>query len=289
MNNSSTHKTSVLNEQERKSIAAKLKSKDPTLSDKDKIKYQRMSMITTKMTTFFKPKPKKDAQENTLLKSDVTQSSTQQQCTTAESMNTAVLSETGTGKSQGKLQKVLCEGIFPDFRKISDVYDFGSLLKAYGCYRSISANSDYKMGMCGSFYQCFARECNRGGAVIRDAKLPSHFFCVSCFKLYKSARRMKLKQIIKDSAIKIIAVEMACSKKIDLTPIDYKALKDYKNMPRQCMTEAGLLLVRKAESAYRYYENIQKLISSKATSSIKTSNDFVPCKDAFIDQFAKMY
>jgi len=60
-------------------------------------------------------------------------------------------------------------------------------------------------------------------------------------------------------------------------------------MPRQCMTEAGLLLVRKAKSEHRYYENIQKLISSKATSSIKTINDFVPCKDAFIDQFAKMY
>jgi hypothetical protein len=191
VNNSSTHKTLVLTQQERKRIAAKLKSKDPTLSDKDRLQYRRMSMATTKMTPFFKPKPKKDAQENTQCKSDVTQASTQQQCTTAESTNATVVSETCMGESQGKQEKVLCKGIFPNFRQTSDVYDLGSLLTAF------SANSDYKMGMCGSFYQCFACECNRGGAVIHDAKLRSHFFCVSCFELYKSARKMKIKQIIK--------------------------------------------------------------------------------------------
>ena len=39
VNNSSTHKTLVLTQQERKRIAAKLKSKDPTLSDKDRLQY----------------------------------------------------------------------------------------------------------------------------------------------------------------------------------------------------------------------------------------------------------
>lgn len=66
-----------------------------------------------------------------------------------------------------------------------------------------------------------------------------------------------------------MAVEIACNKKIDLSQMDHKQLKDFKNMPHRYLSEAGLLLLQQAESDWRYYKNIQTLISSKATSSVR--------------------
>ena len=57
-NKSEKHKSNVFNEKERKRMQAKLKSKDLKLSMKEKPKYQQISMATTKMQLYFKPKKK---------------------------------------------------------------------------------------------------------------------------------------------------------------------------------------------------------------------------------------
>jgi len=164
------------------------------------------------------------------------------------------------------------------------------MLSAYGQYHSVSSDSDYKMGMTGSYHQVFARECDRGGASPLEPKFMAHYFCGFCYNLSRnSSRKKEIAQIIRESGGKLVAVEIASRKKIDLTPSDYKALKDFRNTPRKFLSEDGLLLYDQAESERRYYESIQTLISSDATSSVKTHNSFVPSKDDFIGQFIELY
>eukprot|EP00956_Cyclotella_meneghiniana_P010341 scaffold14318_cov102-Cyclotella_meneghiniana.AAC.1 len=163
-------------------------------------------------------------------------------------------------------------------------------LSAYGRYRAVPSDSDYKVGMCGPYYNVFARECNLNGAQPRDTKYPAHYSCVKCHDLFKnSKRKKKITQGINNSGSKLIHVEIACRKRMDLTPTDYKTLNDFKNYSKQHLSEDGLQLYDQSESERRYYENMVHLMKSKATSSVKTKNDFVPSKDDFIAQFTPLY
>ena len=97
----------MLNKQEWMYIAKKLNYNEPTLSDKDKLMYHRMSMSASKMTNVFKAKPK-----------------------IAAPNSDGALPQTASGK----LCKVVCEEIFPNFHQMKDACNFGSLLTTYCHY-----------------------------------------------------------------------------------------------------------------------------------------------------------
>ena len=155
--------------------------------------------------------------------------------------------------------------------------DFVSLLSAYGRNRAVTADSDYTMTMASFYHQLFAHDCKRDGAVPRHPNNMSHFSCVSCIKHFKNiTQKKKISQTIRESANKIIAATIACSKQIDLTPIDNKQMRDFTRMPGKHLSETEMLLMNQVESEVCYYDSKQKLIDLKRTAEVKTDNDFVP-------------
>jgi hypothetical protein len=118
----------------------------------------------------------------------------------------------------------------------------------------------------------------------------SHFSCVSCFNVFKNTTwKKKISQTICESANKIIAATVICSKWIDLTPIDYKQMRDFTRMLRKHLSKTGMLFMDQVESEVPYYDSIQKLIDSKGTAEVKTNNDFVPSLDDCLRKFNWIY
>lgn len=187
------NKMNTLNLEEFMSVPAKLKKKDHTLLANEILKHEWMNLVTSKMTSFFKSMSKNKATNNGEPKT-----------------------------SSGKQRIVVCNGVFLDYRKGKKPYNFGMLLSTFEHYCAVLSNSDYKMGMSDSHHQVFAHECNHGEAAVCGIKLPSHFICIACFNLFKDKpHKRKSIQTIQDSPTKIMAVEIACNTKIDLTPLDH--------------------------------------------------------------------
>jgi hypothetical protein len=294
------HTNAVAREKEKKRLSDKVKSKDPTLTDNERLAFVRLSKVGSKVSSYFfkKPKEKKPPDsainQNSLAAASIDLTQDQDGCEgtpgNLKSPDVGSLKSPDVSSSQ-KQRRVTCEGVYVDFRKTDDPGSFGMKLSAYGRYRSVPSASDYKVGMCGPYYQVFARECNLNGAQPREpTKHPAHFFCAKCHDLFKNRnRKKKITQGINQSGSKLIDVEIALRKRMDLTPTDYKTLNDFKNHPKKHLSEDGLQLYDQSESERHYYENMVDLMKSEATSSVKTSSDFVPSKDDFIAQFNTLY
>jgi len=173
------HINAETKEKEIKRISDKVKSKDPTLTDKERLALARMSKVASKVSTYFLKKPKaKDPPERLLTQ----RSPAVDQRSPAVASIAAAASidltqdqdlDEGTAKSPEK-RRVVCEGVYVDYNKTDDPGGFAMNLSVYGRYRAVPSDSDYKVGMCGPYYNVFARECNLNGAQPRDTKYPAH-------------------------------------------------------------------------------------------------------------------
>eukprot|EP00956_Cyclotella_meneghiniana_P041875 scaffold243064_cov36-Cyclotella_meneghiniana.AAC.1 len=168
------HTDAVAREKEKKRISDKVKSKDPTLTDNERLALVRLSKVGSKLSSYFskKPKAKKPPDkppdsannQNSPAAASIDLTQDQDGCESTpgnlkspdvgslKSPDVGSLKSPEVSTSQ-KQRRVTCEGVYVDFRKTDDPGCFGMKLSAYGRYRSVSSESDYKVGMCGSYYQ----------------------------------------------------------------------------------------------------------------------------------------
>ena len=158
------HTNNVAREKEKKRLSDNMTSNDPTLTDKERLALACMSKVASKVSSFFHTKPKeKKPPDSTLNQRSPAAASidlSQDKDGHEGTAKSPEMPDDGSLKSPDvsyqKQRRVMCEGVYIDYKESNDPGAFGMKLSAYGRYRAVPHDSDYKVGMSVQYYQVFA-------------------------------------------------------------------------------------------------------------------------------------